>query len=99
MSFDGKDWMEISTYFGICENSLLNEEDILKKTREFLGSALYDSDAEEKVAEVIRNFLTALYTRCSKGKHTGPLWKGLLEIEDNFTLIKYTCILLEHMWY
>lgn len=100
MSFQGVDWTELSKYFGIIGEGFQgdNEEVILEKTREYLYSSFH-TDRESEVAYVVRLFLQKLYENSKGIKENAPVWKGLLEIEGDFTFIKYSGILLEYMWY
>ena len=98
MEFEGFDWTELSQAFGLYKES---EEDemTLKKTRDYLLEHHFPK-ASSEVADTIRSYLAALYDRSSKaGKYSTPVWGGLLEVKDDRTLIKYTIILLEYMWF
>ncbi len=98
MNFDGIDWTELSKFFGLFDESD-DDETVLKKTKEYLLENHFPY-ANDTVADTIRLFLVALHDRCLKdGRYSTPIWNGLLEVRDNRTLIKYTIILLEHMWY
>jgi len=96
LEYEGKDWTELSKQFGLFENDL-EDEITLQKTKDYLVSKHF-SDTES-VSSEIRLFLRALCRNCDGNKYTTPIWKGLLNVEDDFTLIKYTIVLLEHMWY
>lgn len=100
MEFEGVDWTELSIYFEIVKQDYDGGQDekVLLLTKDFLQSVLM-SDRETEVANGIRQFLTKLYNNSIEYKHNAPIWKGLLEVNDDFTLIKYTILLLEHMWY
>ncbi|TQR33947.1 hypothetical protein [Brevibacillus brevis] len=100
MQFEGIDWTELSIYFEVVEQNYDGGQDekVLNLTKDFLRSTLM-SDREAEVANGIRQFLTKLYKNSIEHKHNAPIWKGLLEVNDDFTLIKYTILLLEHMWY
>ncbi len=100
MTFEGVDWTELSKCFGIIGEDFQGnkEEVILEETREYLYQSFL-TDREKEVADTIRVFLERLYENSKGVKENAPVWKGLLEIKDDFTLIKYSGILLEYMWY
>lgn len=100
MTFKGVGWTELSNYFGILEGDCEKDSEtvILEKTREYLFASLL-TDREKEVADVVRAFLEKLYNNSKGIKENAPVWKGLLEIKGDFTLIKYSGILLEYMWY
>lgn len=56
------------------------------------------TDKEKIVASEIRVFVMALFETSDGKFDNAPLWKGLLEMENDYTLLKYTSILIEHMW-
>jgi len=98
MEFEGFDWTELTIAFGIYNESDENEI-IIKKTKDYLIEN-YLPTANGEVADTIRSYLGALFDRCSKvGRYSAPLWRGLIQIEDDRTLIKYTAVLLEHLWF
>ena len=74
------------------------QEDItLEKTKDYLADNHFSNT--EFLAGEIRKFLYILYENCLQAKrYNSPIWKGMLEIVDDWTLIKYTIVLLEHMW-
>lgn len=97
MEFKGYDWTELAKCFGLFENEY-EDELTLKKTKDYLVTNHFSNT--EYLAKEIRRFLFELYKNCLQSKrYSTPVWKGLLNIEDDFTLIKYTIILLEYMWY
>ncbi|HEX9058560.1 MAG TPA: hypothetical protein VF941_00085 [Clostridia bacterium] len=100
MDFKGIDWTELSIYFGIIEKDYEggNDKAVLEETKEYLKLALY-SDKEVETANSIRLFVQKLYSNSNGVKANAPIWKGLSEVRESFTIIKYTIILLEQMWY
>lgn len=100
MDFEGIDWTELSKYFGIVKYDYESGKDkeVLLKTKEYLQNILF-SNGEQEVATALRMFLNKLYENSKNFKCNAPIWKGLLEIEDDFTFIKYSIILLDQMWY
>jgi hypothetical protein len=92
--FLGRDWTEISKHFGIDCN---NEQEALIKTKAYINSVLM-TDKENVVASEIRVFVKALHEKAEGKFDNAPLWKGLLEMKNDYTLLKYTSILIEHMW-
>ena len=98
MEFEGFDWTELTIAFGLYNESDDNEI-VLKKTKDYLIES-YLPKANSVVADTIRAYLGALFDRCSKvGSYSTPLWRGLMQIEDDRTLIKYTVALLEYLWF
>lgn len=100
MDLKGIDWTELSKHFGIIDNDYecWKDDKVLRKTRKFLQDKLF-TDQEIQVEIVLRMFLEKLYENSIGIKENAPIWKGLLEVKGDFTLIKYSIILLEHMWY
>jgi len=101
MEFKGIDWTELSVCFGIIDKveDWQDDTEILNKTKDYLQSMLLNEHKQDEVAHPLRLFLQKLYDNSLKHKSNAPIWKGLLEVEDNFTFIKYSVILFEHMWY
>lgn len=97
MNFKGYDWTELTECFGLFDKEL-EDEMLLQKTRNYLVSKHF-SDGDYLAGE-IRCFLRMLYQNCLKAqRYNTPIWKGLLDVKDDFTLIKYTIILLDVMWF
>jgi len=96
--FEGKDWTELSLHFGVIDEKYSGENDveILVKTKNFLESIIR-SNREKEVADGIRLFLNLLYQNTEGYKESAAIWKGMLEMEHDFNLIKYTIKLLESM--
>ncbi|WP_187273832.1 hypothetical protein [Paenibacillus sp. N3.4] len=96
--FEGKDWTELSLHFGVIDEKYNgeNDEEILRKTKKFLESII-TSSREKEVADNIRQFLNLLYQNTEGYKESAYIWKGMLEMEYDFNLIKYTVKLLECM--
>jgi hypothetical protein len=92
--FLGRDWTEISKHFGI---DCTNEQESLIKTKAYINSVLM-TDKESLIASEIRVFVKALFERAEGKYDNAPLWKGLLEMESDYTFLKYTSILIDHMW-
>ena len=46
--------------------------------------------------DIIRNYIKALLTY--EGNYYGPVWKAMLEIEDDFTLLQITHDMIPNMW-
>lgn len=97
-TFKGKDWTELSLHFGIIDEKYNgeNDEEILRKTKNFLESII-TSNRENEIADEIRQFLNLLYQNTEGYKDSASMWKGMLEMEHDFNLIKYTIRLLECM--
>lgn len=92
--FLGRDWTEISKHFGI---DCSNEQEALIKTKAHINSVLM-TEQENVAATEIRVFVKALFERAEGKYDNAPLWKGLLEMENDYTFLKYTSILIDHMW-
>jgi len=98
MKYQGYDWAELAREFGTFAGDCLDEI-TLEKTRQYLLENHF-TDNNAYVADEIRLFLTQLYDVCLKAEDdAAPIWRGLLEVKDDFILVKYTYVLLEHMWY
>lgn len=95
---NGTDWTELSIHFGVIDENYTgdNDEEILAKTKEFLESITH-TDREKEIANDVRKFLNLLYENTEGYKDSAYLWKGLLNMEHDFNLIKYTIKLLESM--
>lgn len=100
MEFEGYDWTELAVHFGILskEENVQDDTESLNKTKEYLHSTLFDEEKQKEIVIPLRQFLDKLYNMSLRHSHEAPIWHGLLEITDNFTLIKYSIILLEYMW-
>lgn len=96
--FRGLDWTELSQHFGVIDGKYNgeNDEEVLIKTKKFLESILA-SNREKEVANDIRKFLELLYQNTEGYKDSALMWKGILNMEHDSNLIKYTTKLLECM--
>lgn len=96
--FTGRDWTELSVHFGLTDEKYVgeNDDEILERTKEFLQSII-TSNREKEVANDIREFLKLLYQTTEGYKESASIWKGMLEMEHDFNLIKYTKKLLDCM--
>lgn len=90
-AFKGIDWSELSERWGLnleLEDHLLSELTI--------KHMLQGEPCE--LAQDIRAFLEALCKQSENWDYCSPVWNGLLEVEHDETLIKFTTQLLECMW-
>lgn len=58
-----------------------------------------EGDKKKKIiARDIRLFLTRVLSQGINVGYWAPVWRGLLEIKDDYTLIQVTIPLLPYMW-
>ena len=105
--FKGNDWTELGIAFGLLDEDSQDTEENAEKIKEFMSPYVFvftDSgetqeriDEANEVAEICAKFLKALIKALNPGSGEVPLWEGLLQCHKD-TMIKYTCVLLEHMW-
>lgn len=94
--FNGVDWTEIGEYWNLFkEDDDIEEEERAEKIKNFLWNNYKNNrevvnDAREFVQDVIE---------CGKDYFEKvEIFKGLLNIKDDETFVKYFCLLLEYMW-
>ena len=52
----------------------------------------------KKAAQVLRGYLAALATCAEEDGYDGPVWRGLLAVEDDYTLLSFASMLVGRMW-
>jgi len=93
--FKGFDWTELSKVLKLDLD--ISDKLLLRETQKILLSAIAHSN-EKKVAKLIKKFLQALHKESKRINYSAPLWKGMLKIKSDETLIKHTVELLDSMW-
>ena len=95
--FKGWDWTELASCWG-CRCT--KDEECEKAIDKYICERLpFGSEKEiskqKECAKDLRRFLKKLVKGpgCSK-----PIWQGLLQVEDNYTLLSFTRVLLTFMW-
>lgn len=107
VTFRGFDWTELAPVFNIPiteEDDSSNQDILAGKIRvalNELGARISMPSkpnlAKKQVAQV-REFVRVLALQ-SRGHHYDtPLWEGLGKIEDDWTFLQHTALLLETMW-
>lgn len=99
--FDGFNWMELAWCWGIKQNqdypqSDDEEEAVAKAIVKYMHDAL-NTERETQMIGDLRRFIQALVD-VDHNETERPLWIGLLEIEHNWTLVKFAEPLLRYMW-
>jgi len=94
--FKGLDWTELAEYFG-CEGSddesiIVIDEKLTTIIREIHGGSL---KAHPDVKN-IREFVSIIHTKDNTYKK--PIWKGLSNIKEDGTFLKFVSILYREMW-
>jgi hypothetical protein len=102
MKFIGLDWTELAIYFEVIDKDyqggLEEDEQLIKKTQEFLNSSML-TEYEQEVAKAIRRFLSEFIVHAKEARGSSfPMWKGLSEVDDDLNLIKFTSFLLPYLW-
>ena len=99
--FDGWDYIELAESWNLYIPTSIGIEDHLF-IKWYLGGLFnnYNGQAPtrpmKKVAKDIRLFLTELAK--SEISYMTPMWKGMSEIKDDFTLIQMTIPNIGYMW-
>ena len=97
--FKGLDWTELEDYFGlnradpvdVCFDSISETEPLA----EFLKrNCVYP--ASKRIVEPCRSFLRALSS--VRQTHDYPVWRGLLDVEDDVMFMVLFIRLLPYMW-
>lgn len=68
-----------------------------KALADFLREA-HETEREKRIARAVRKFIRALHQNSKKRDYYSPVWKALLQIEDNHTLFRCLSLLLPDMW-
>ena len=94
--FKGWDWIEIAEYFGINENDAKSSEaidDKLETIRMEIGGLSFDAHPD---VIKLKEFVSACYK--SDDTYKKPLWKGLMNIKEDGTFIKFMVLNYKEMW-
>lgn len=90
----GIDWTELGVLWGFKES--LSDKAMSRKIKQYIVDSYHSEALTNKAAGDVRKFLKLLIKNSwGYGK---PVWKGLLAVKDNYTLLQFTRELLESMW-
>jgi hypothetical protein len=95
MKLKGHDWTELGEYWLICKPSL-SDKTAAQRIKQHLLDVCGTNTALKQTAKDVRTFLRALIKQ--ENSYSTPVWKGLLAVKDDETLLKFTIELLECMW-
>lgn len=90
-----EEYKEYTEEFG--KIKVLNEQLELDAVRKYMHDSFHNG-TKGQVVEDLREFIAALYEESEKNDYQSPVWKALLELENDETLIKFTSLLLPMMW-
>jgi hypothetical protein len=90
--FDGYDILELMEHFNLTIPDSDEECDVA------LQSYLREHYEEEDVVSACRDYVKALYVESEKHLYSAPLWKGLSEVEDDDTFLRYFIQLVPMAW-
>lgn len=97
--FKGWDWTEFAYYWKLAPSQKLkkmHDVEIEKLIDDYLVSGLIDNKKRsKKIVKDVKLFLTKL---ASTKEYSAPLWRGLINVKDDFTFIQITRQLLTSMW-
>jgi hypothetical protein len=75
----------------------LKEQEEVDAIKEYLNASIRNK-TEKKVAEELRQFISALANESKKIDYFYPVWEALLKVEDDYTLFQLVAHLLPLMW-
>lgn len=93
--FHGFDWVELAEHWGI---DMTQDEDVIYiRTEHIIEKGMIESwdNKQSQIATDVRNFLERL---SEYGSYEQPIWKGLLEVEHDWTFLSFAKLLLRNMW-
>jgi hypothetical protein len=94
--FKGWDWTELAEYFGCDGSDEESAKAIDEKLVEIIGEIHgYSLQAHPDVKK-IREFVSIIHTKDNTYKK--PIWKGLSNIKEDGTFLKFVSILYREMW-
>lgn len=104
IDFKGFDWEELGEIWGLkldpdlmtVDNPFADEQKLAKDIRYKL--LRFESLSSNQIS-LVRKFVTKLTENSKDILCEYPLYKGLGEIEDNYTFCKYVSLLLESLWH
>lgn len=109
--FEGWDWTELAKAWNLyipedywiagIGDYLYNDHDpvvwlIRSSLQQYNGMA--STRSMQKMANDVRIYLRLLGDPDNSHTYSSPLWYGMSKIEDDFTLLNYTCELIGGMW-
>lgn len=86
---EGWDYLELSSLFGLDESE--------GAIREFLASKAQAGDVDPEIAKTLREWLKLLAENAEVGYYT-PFFRGILAVEDDWTLVQVVIHCLELLW-
>jgi hypothetical protein len=107
--FKGYEWEELAEYWAKkysareldpapYEEEVEGETELLAVLRKFIESGSDDKERLAELAQDVRLFLEALEQEAEKIDYSAPIWHGLRQVEDDYTLLNFTHALLPYMW-
>ena len=96
-NFKGHDYTELFPYLGItCDDDYDGDLVALKrKLTRMMGRVYGDHDVSEEVL-AIKMYLKAMVD--AGIDYWGPIWEGMIEVEDDYTFISACRSLADRMW-
>lgn len=92
--FKGWDWTELGTAWNLFD---LDNDIKVKDAANLIKKYILDNyDKNDTIIEDMKLFLQEIVD--SDTLYEIPLFRGLLEIENDEVFVKYYCNLLEYMW-
>jgi hypothetical protein len=98
IEFKGWDWVEIAPIFGI--ESGRDEDQLLEELQQKLDDLMMDVIDDKRNGAVQIRQLRKFACAISKNSisYDAPLFKGLCNIKDDATFLKWMAEILGHMW-
>lgn len=92
MRFKGHDYTELIEYFNLrrCDDD--------DREAQWLQAFLNANQEKDEVVAACREYVDSLAEQCEKYCYSGPLWRGLLAVEDDITFIQYFSHLVSMAW-
>ena len=94
--FKGYDWTEIAEYFGIDDNDENSSKAIEEKLKEIHSEMHGLSFNAHPDVRKLREFVSLCYK--AEDTYKKPMWKGLSEVKEDGTFIKFMLLLYIEMW-
>lgn len=96
-AFRGHDYTELLDVLGISGG---DETDggLIQGRQELFSWPEVGSEEDKQRIKLMRDFLSALIEEEERIGYRAPLFKGLAQLEDPATFVKYFGVLLPHMW-
>ena len=101
MKYVGVSWAELGVRFKLItleqyEDSSYDEDELLEEIKDYISNNTGVGDHLYKIRRHLREHLTLLIERDKSYKQ--PLWRGLLNIEDEHTFMQMCIPLIGYMW-